>query len=167
MTKPIAFAILLGLLISNRVSAQFLDRDIVSSGGGSVIQNNIIFIYNIGEPVADLLVNTSKSKILTTGFIQADQELKDIRNNLAQQLVVYPNPTTTGLVKLDFRDLPNGTYLIDIVDAVGHVLYTSNVSYKKNNNQNLDLDISSFKGGVYFIRVKSDKNQGQTKLIKL
>ncbi|MCJ8211348.1 T9SS type A sorting domain-containing protein [Mucilaginibacter sp. RS28] len=169
MTQPkyFTFLVLLGLLAFTKTHAQILDRNVVSSGGGIVFQQNISFTYNIGEPVADLLVNSSSAKILTTGFIQADQTLKDINNNLAQQVVVYPNPTTTGLVKLDFRDLPDGTYLVDIIDAVGHVLYTRNVVYTKSNNLNFDLNISYFKGGTYFLRVKNDKNSGQTKLVKL
>ncbi|WDF53908.1 T9SS type A sorting domain-containing protein [Mucilaginibacter sp. KACC 22063] len=169
MTKPkyITLLILLGLLAFTKTHAQLLDRSVVSSGGGSVLQTKLIYTYNIGEPVADLLINTSSAKILTAGFIQADQELKDINNNIAQQLVVYPNPTTTGLVKLDFRDLPDGSYLVDIIDAIGHVLYTRNVVYTKSNNLNLDINISYFKGGTYFLRVKNDKNSGQVKLVKL
>lgn len=167
MTRALSLFCAFFLLSGVFVYGQTLTRTVISSGGGTSAANNYVIAFNIGEPVADLLVNTSNAKILTTGFIQADQELRDIRNNLAQQLVVYPNPTTTGLVKLDFGDLPDGAYLIDIVDAAGHVLYTRNVTYSKTNSMNLDLDISYFMGGIYFIRVKNDKNQGRTKLVKL
>lgn len=154
--------------VVNIAFGQGLSRSVVSSAGGTVAANNIILAYNIGEPVADLLANATAHAILTAGFIQADNSTNTLPTALVnQQLVVYPNPVVGGVAKLDFRDIPDGRYLVDIVDAVGHVLYTRTIAYSKNNNINLDLNVSGFKGGTYYVRVRNDKASGQVKLIKL
>lgn len=170
MSKTIFFLPLFFALIScgNFVFGQTLSRTVVSSAGGTATVNNVILAYNIGEPVADLLINTTARTVFTVGFIQPDNSTTTTPTALVnQQLVIYPNPVTGGTARLDFRDIPDGSYVVDIVDAVGHVLYTRTIAYSKNNNINLDLNVSGFKGGTYYVRVRNDKASGQVKLIKL
>jgi hypothetical protein len=159
----VIFILLCGLL----GFGQSISRSVISSGGGTVTTGNIMLSYNLGEPVADLLVNTTN--ILTLGFMQVDTDpgIEAATINITQQLVVFPNPTITGVTKLDFKEIPDGSYQVEILDAIGHVLYTKTVAYAKNNNLNLDLNVTNFKGGTYYIRVKNGKAQGQVKLVKL
>lgn len=170
MTKTIFTSLMLLAAVTavNFAYGQSFSRTVVGSAGGTTTVNNVVFAYNIGEPVADLLINTPARTALTVGFIQPDNSSSTTPTALAnQQLIVYPNPVTGGIAKLDFRDIPDGTYMVDIVDAVGHVLYTRTIAYSKNNNINLDLNVSNFKGGTYYVRVKNDKASGQVKLVKL
>jgi len=148
---------------------QTLIRTVISSGGGTATAGNVILAYNIGEPTADFLANPAGNAALLVGFIQPDFDLTVTApsNNISSQLVLFPNPTNTGTSQLDFKSIPDGSYQVDIVDAIGHVLYTKTILYAKNNNINVGLDVTNFKGGTYYVRVRNGNVQGQLKLIKL
>jgi len=170
MSKTLSLLLALLLIIScyNFACGQTLSRTVISSGGGTAIAGNIILVYNIGEPTADFLVNTASNQALLVGFIQPDFDVTvTAPADITSQLVLFPNPTNTGVSKLDFKSIPDGSYQVDIVDAIGHVLYTKTILYAKNNNINVDLNVSNFKGGTYYVRVRNGSVQGQLKLIKL
>jgi hypothetical protein len=166
LLSPFLF-LLIGLFCCNFSVAQIIDRSVISSGGSTATAGNVMLAYNIGEPVADFFNNTNGK--VSIGFIQFDSDFNfDVNtNDISQQLILYPNPVVSGITKLDFRDIPNGSYSIDIVDAVGHVLYTQTIVYVKNNNVKLDLNVTAFKGGTYFVRVRNGSIQGKLKLVKL
>ena len=170
MSRALSNLLLLlpAIFCCNFALGQTLNRTVVSSGGGTATAGNIILAYNIGEPTASFLVNQAAGQALLTGFIQPDFDITvTAPNNISSQLVLFPNPTNTGVSKLDFKNIPDGSYQVDIVDAVGHVLYTRTILYAKNNNINVDLNVTNFKGGTYYVRVRNGNVQGQLKLIKL
>ena len=170
MKKDLSFllTLLLALTGYNAACGQTLIRTVVSSGGGTSTNGSVILAYNIGEPTADFLANPTANLALLTGFIQPDFDLAvTAPADITSQLVLFPNPTNTGVSKLDFKSIPDGSYQVDIVDAIGHVLYTKTILYAKNNNINVDLNVSNFKGGTYYVRVRNGSVQGQLKLIKL
>lgn len=146
---------------------QTIDRSVVSNAGETSVRNKIVLSFNIGEPVADLLINTDASKILSTGFIQGDQIISMPFNFNSQSISLYPNPTLGNKTTLDLKNMPDGDYILEIVNLIGQILYTKSINYTKNYSLGLELDISSFKGGVYYIRVRNATAQGKTKLVKL
>ena len=77
--------------------SQTLSRTVTGSAGGTVTIGTYIISYNVGEPVADLLVNTQAGQALTVGFIQPDKDAAITSAAISEQLVLYPNPTTTGI----------------------------------------------------------------------
>jgi len=166
--SSLLLTLLLALTGYNAACGQTLIRTVVSSGGGTSTNGSVILAYNIGEPTADFLANPAANLALLTGFIQPDFDLAvTAPADITSQLVLFPNPTNTGVSKLDFKSIPDGSYQVDIVDAIGHVLYTKTILYAKNNNINVDLNVSNFKGGTYYVRVRNGSVQGQLKLIKL
>jgi hypothetical protein len=173
MTKllPQFWILLTALFCCNVAFAQVIDRSVISSGGGTSTNTagNIMLAYNIGEPVAEFLDNSNGKTCI--GFIQFDSDFNlDITagtTDISSKLVLFPNPVVSGVTKLDFQDIPNGSYNVDIVDAIGHVLYTQTIAYAKNNNIKLDLNVAGFKGGTYYVRVRNGSTQGKLKLVKL
>ncbi|WP_316800274.1 T9SS type A sorting domain-containing protein [Pedobacter frigidisoli] len=159
---------ILFFFLNQNVRAQNIARDIISSGGESVSTGNLLLAYNIGEPVTELLSNPVFGS-LSIGFIQSDANslLPIAVKNISQELVIYPNPTVGGIAKLDIKNIPDGKYQIDIIDALGRILFTQTVAYTKNNKINFDLNIERFKGGTYYVRVKNESIQGHVKLVKL
>jgi Secretion system C-terminal sorting domain len=72
---------------------------------------------------------------------------------------VYPNPTT-GRFSINFN-APISNANITIVDATGKI-----VQQLKGNNQRLDIDISSFNAGVYFVRIEENEKIIIQKIVK-
>jgi hypothetical protein len=156
------------LLLGSSGMAQTLGRSSISSGGNTGKSGTIILSYNIGEPVTELHFKSIFGS-LSIGFMQPDADILSavLIKNISQELAVYPNPVISGTAKLDFKNIPNGTYQVEVIDAVGHVLYTKNIAYSIDNKINLDLNVAGFKGGTYYIRVRNGLVQGQVKLVKL
>jgi hypothetical protein len=164
----ILFFLLSLFLVRQQLSAQEVSRQVISNGGGTVTNGTIIFSYNIGEPITDLYISPFNGSF-AIGFMQPDANFVTpiLTKNISEELVVFPNPVTTGTAKLNFKNIPDGNYQVDIVDAVGHVLYTKTIAQSINNKINLDLNVTGFKGGTYYIRVRNGSVQGQVKLVKL
>ena len=157
------------LAVSTTVSAQSIQRQVVATAGGYTDQGSVSISFTVGEPVADLFPNLFQGKAITAGFQQPDPEIQEnIYRDLSNYFVLFPNPTIDGKVKLGFRDVPNGIYTIDIIDALGRVLQTTTVEYFNHNFFYVDLDVTNLVRAFYFIRIRSDKNfRGELKLMRL
>ena len=76
------------------------------------------------------------------------------------QFNAFPNPTS-GFVHLDFGTLLNDLS-IEVMNAFGENILT----VQDNNMYTLDIDLSSFSSGVYFIKVKSENRVGSVRVVK-
>ncbi|MCW3806163.1 T9SS type A sorting domain-containing protein [Plebeiibacterium marinum] len=98
----------------------------------------------------DFIVDTTNFSI-TTG----------IEDNIIDQIKLYPNPTT-GVVYIekDVSGLPN--IRIRVIDLTGEVIFfKNNVQYDQ-----LQVDLSSYKDGLYFIQFLFDDRISTFKIIK-
>ncbi|HMI78087.1 MAG TPA: T9SS type A sorting domain-containing protein [Ferruginibacter sp.] len=101
-----------------------------------------------------------------TETVAAKQEtpVEEIRNN---NITVYPNPVTDGLVKLSFSNQPTGKYNVQVLDMSGQILSTSDMVLN-SKNQVMEIKLpGGIAKGSYFIRVASEdgRNNLTTKLI--
>ena len=151
-----------------KVDAQSIIRSVVASGGETLQSSNVSLTFVLGEPVADLYSDQINYKYLTVGFSQPDTELKQLLGLYPEKpIVVYPNPTKTGIIKVAFNDLPESAYSLEIVDASGQVLQSRDVTYSKNSFLYVPMDLSAYSRGVYFVRLKNGQTvAGQVKLIR-
>jgi len=69
---------------------------------------------------------------------------------------IYPNPTS-GLLNIHAK----ADYTVEIINANGQVVYTTNI-----NTGNNSIDISNLPAGVYMMRMTSDSEQLNVKIIK-
>ena len=83
---------------------------------------------------------------------------------LLNQAEVYPNPTF-GKVTIQLNSINLSEKNITVTDIIGKV-YSSKVVTGIYNNR-MELDISSLKRGVYFIKVKIDSAFKTFKILKL
>jgi len=77
--------------------------------------------------------------------------------NLENNISIYPNPTT-GTITVKFANQINGK--ITIVNIAGQTVKQKNI-----NTNNIDLDLSNFAKGIYFINVKSENQVFIEKII--
>ncbi len=157
------------LFCGHTAFGQFIARDVIGAAAESFTITDLSITYVLGETVGDLLGNPDANKYLTVGFAQPDAEVQEVLNmDISKSIIVYPNPTTGGIVKLAFNHVPDGIYTIDVIDPTGRILQTQTITYSSDNLFYLPLDVSQLKGGIYFIKVVNQLNfQGQVKLIKI
>lgn len=75
-------------------------------------------------------------------------------------LKLYPNPVKEKL-KIEFSVKETKETKLSITNSLGQLIYTYEVNY-----QSEEIDISSFKSGLYFLRVQNNSNQKVFKIIK-
>ena len=72
---------------------------------------------------------------------------------------MYPNPVTTGTVRLTFRDQPHGKYIVQLIDISGKQISQQEVTVN-NKIQVQELRLPSLiTAGNYMIRVVDNANK--------
>ncbi|MDC8004010.1 T9SS type A sorting domain-containing protein [Aureisphaera galaxeae] len=80
---------------------------------------------------------------------------------------VSPNPTST-ILNVRLPSTLNGAYSVRIMDSLGKVVfYHKNITGSTNVDSRMELDISSFNNGLYFIEAYNGRSTFTKKLIKL
>jgi Leucine-rich repeat (LRR) protein len=106
---------------------------------------------------------TLYSDTVTIGSLIASQlnNIGTIRAGDKNNFSVYPNPATTTAT-IVFRE--TGSCIIKLADVSGKVLQMKTVDAVKESNI-LQLDISGYVKGVYFITIVNGKNETKTLLL--
>jgi hypothetical protein len=69
---------------------------------------------------------------------------------IQQDLTVYPNPATAGIVFLSLLKPPLPCTLVKVFDATGQEIMEANIDHS-----GMELDLSKLTSGVYFLQVNS------------
>jgi hypothetical protein len=80
---------------------------------------------------------------------------------LGTGITASPNPTK-GLVRLNFKAIPDGVYKLNIYDGVGKVVQARNLAVGSNR---ATADLSGFAKGVYLLNVTDEKKSWSVKVI--
>jgi len=76
---------------------------------------------------------------------------------------VYPNPTDGHVyVDLNFPEQRNGT--IEVTDMLGKLIYTH--AFTKLTAESVDVNLSTYQSGTYFVTVKTGEESVTRKLLK-
>ncbi len=100
---------------------------------------------------------TATSASVYATAVWADPLTTSISTYTSSSLQVYPNPAHD---RLFVKDQVSKNNIIEITDAVGNVL----LSQKLNNDES--IDISNLASGIYIIKVITDKEVFNKKIIK-
>jgi len=109
-----------------------------------------------------ILCDTTKS-ILTYKFadiyiIKHISSISDIKKD-DYSITIYPNPTESR-VNIKFSNPTNKELFVELIDVRGQVIYTKEVQ----SSTILQIDLSSYAKGVYFVKVRGE---GLTKVEKV
>jgi len=95
-------------------------------------------------------ISTQKTPKLTNTEIQ---RLIRPEEKFANVIAVYPNPVTTGAIKLQFTKVPAGNYTVELRDILGRTVMQRKISVEAENQiQELKLDRRNT-NGVYMVKV--------------
>jgi hypothetical protein len=112
---------------------------------------------NMGELMADTYI--VPGHMYTQGFVQNDQvavnidpALRDIQSN------AFPNPVSSHL-NITISSCQCTNLLIEIFDFSGKKLISASGSSFQSGKGVYELNLESFSNGIYFVSVRSDKEQ--------
>ena len=77
-----------------------------------------------------------------------------------KEFELYPNPCDS-YVNIVFSNIDNEIKHIQLFDIVGKMIYEKNV-----DQNSLQINMSSYNQGIYFIRITNNKNEHKHKIIK-
>jgi subtilisin family serine protease len=78
-------------------------------------------------------------------------------------LLIFPNPAD-DVLNLTLNGLDGSEWSIDIVDALGRIQYTSNISARSGSMST--IPIASLARGTYCLRLKSDRDSHSARFVK-
>ena len=99
----------------------------------------------------DLLEEQAQNSFIVT--VQKSVDIINLESNIS----IFPNPTT-GVITVKFANAIDGK--LSIVNVIGQTMTETNI-----NSNIIQLDLSKFAKGVYFINVDSDNQTYREKII--
>ncbi len=134
----------------------------ITSGGGTLTTESGILSYSIGQ-VSYQVISSSQTQ-LSQGVQQAF-EVSSILNTESienEALVsVFPNPTTDYII-IQFENIPDRKFFIELEDSTGKLIYSKNILSKSSQ-----IPFHSLSSGVYFLSLNDGDCMTQSfKIIK-
>lgn len=143
------------------------------AGEGFISQNSNTKIIGLGS---ETIVDSLKVKWLsgTTDVfynVAVNQTLEIVEGSslsidnqeLSNNILIYPNPSSEGVFQLRFGNITlNEIESIKVVDSAGKTISTLEF-----NSVEQILDFSKFDDGVYFIKIKIRNSEVVKKIIKI
>ena len=142
----------------------------------AITNTNIPTFINLGswQQPSGLTINASNGIGDTSIFIRAIITLVDTCastmgvseiNNDNFQLSIYPNPATDQ-ISIEFNLIESKNTSVEIKNVLGQAIKTiSNKTFTKGRNK-IEIDVSAFSSGLYFIQLKNGNKVSNKKMIK-
>jgi len=112
-----------------------------------------------GSTVSVIVTNSDGcTSEASAGAVVGVTEVKNTLNNVN----VYPNPSN-GLFDVNFNAAVAGTYEIKVSNVVGQTLVRKTVNV--SGNMNVNMDVTNFNTGLYFVTIASEGEENVYKLI--
>ncbi|QCX39705.1 T9SS type A sorting domain-containing protein [Aureibaculum algae] len=127
-------------------SAQTIDKQVVASGGETIINGDNSLTFTVGEPVMGKI---GSGVTINQGFLAGaalSSTLAVDEQLLSSAIKVYPNPVSDNL-KIDFTDVAGKTKVV-IYNSTGQIVRTEKLS-----TQNNSLDLSQLQNGLYLVNL--------------
>jgi hypothetical protein len=147
-------ALLFLLLAGEFALSQEISQEVLVPAAAVVKQGNISFSQTIGEPIVEIVA--ADGKVLTQGF-QQKRIIKVEQINPGSGVETYPNPAYEYVKVKVWSEKPR-ELRISIINMQGILLYDTERKYPDPYQEVIEIGISDYKRGMYFIRVTSKDN---------
>ena len=130
-------------------------------GSTSTAQNPTHSYQTISTPTVKLTVTaTNKCTNSITSNISVITGLEDV----ASQLVIYPNPVISDQLKIEIPSSLQGSYL-SILSLTGQTQYSQELTLSSDNSL-VEVSVKNFPSGIYFVQVKTKDGLVTKKVIR-
>jgi hypothetical protein len=137
--------------IVNLSVAQSLAPEVIATSGTSFNNGTSQLDWTLGEPAT--LTHNTGSNNLTQGFHQPNLSVTAINTlETTFSVTIFPNPST-DYIQIHFKDLKTNV-TIELFSSDGKLLES-----KKINNNEIRLDMTSYKAGAYLLSVKDEHSK--------
>lgn len=137
--------------LSQGISHQVLSPLASTGDAGSVTVSQ-----TVGEPMVEGLYGVDYD--LTQGFHQPGIDLSNPVPPEGNGVEVYPNPVV-DILKIEVFGVEEAEFEIVLFGLNGAVYYRRNISCSRNYWRIESLDMSNYKRGMYFVRIKTRDNR--------
>lgn len=146
------------------IKAQTITPIVFGSDGGYSTSASGSISWSMGEPISESY--NSAQNITTMGFQQPEINLPTlIREQGAEaSMLVYPNPFVNE-IKINFSGMTDGNYNLEIVDALGKLIYTETENISKNSPIKT-IKVSEYAAGNYFLIISNPDFHKNIKITK-
>ena len=128
---------------------------VVSTGPYTMLPNDTIevgFALLAGDDLADIQLNSDSAQAKYDILVPIG--IKETASNT--QLKVYPNPANNHLVLEGYFNGESSANIV-ITDILGNTVINMDKGMMAKGNQKININTSSFVGGIYFIRIKTNE----------
>lgn len=87
--------------------------------------------------------------------VAEDARTKQPEVSYQNNISVFPNPVTSGTVKISFNDIPAGKYQVQLVDLSGRLISSQEVNIN-NKVQVSDFNVPDVAKGSYLVKIASE-----------
>jgi hypothetical protein len=148
--------------ITYTVSLTDTDGDFIYEGVAyGVKYGEINYQYNINgtdEEVGTRTAMITENTVLTAWY--NDQNNVSVGTDVASQVEVYPNPSD-GEFTVDFGVANTENVKVELVNVEGQVVK----AIEMNSNAVVDVDVTEFAKGVYYLRINDGNNVNIKKVV--
>lgn len=95
--------------------------------------------------------------------ISGPSSINKVNNELSDNISIYPNPNTDGLLTVQYNLDAGKSLMISVYDVTGKIVYESSVHKVQNGTSKLDLQ--SLSSGMYVIKFSTEDGFATKKLM--
>lgn len=121
---------------------------------GNVIPGaiNKVHVATVNGVYTVQVANTAECKSTSNNYTHFLVGLENIFANT--KFMVYPNPTNTGIVTIQWQGLAVSNATIYVTDMLGKLVLQNNLDVQSNDETSIDL--SQQNGGMYFVTITAN-----------
>jgi hypothetical protein len=147
-------ALFFALLACEVTYSQSISHQVLVPAAAVVLKSSINYAQTVGEPIVEIVA--ADDKVLTQGF-QQKRVVKERIFNPGTGAKSYPNPANE-YVKVEVWSEQARDLRISIINFQGALLYDIERKFSGPYQEIIEIDVSDYKRGMYFIRVTSKDN---------
>ncbi|MEM9050698.1 MAG: T9SS type A sorting domain-containing protein [Bacteroidota bacterium] len=126
---------------------EVIDNGLVNVANGAVVSSDFDGDGDLDIVISGRSGSSGRTGYYSNGVITSTSDLI-----AASGVRLFPNPTATDRINLEFKGIENGWINIQIFDITGRLL-DQNPHYVVSGYQNIEMNLSEYSQGIYLLQL--------------